>query len=87
MTETVCVITLDGRVILGQFVGNDQVQNLILNQAQERVYSDDAPVETVELGLYIIRGDNVCLVGEYDPESWEDGPAAPLPSLHQIQNS
>ena len=80
------MITLDGRVITGQLVGNDQVQNLILNSAQERVYADDSPVETVDLGLYVIRGDNVCLVGEYNPESWEDGPAVPLPSLHQIQN-
>mmetsp|Transcript_130992 Transcript_130992/g.195203 ORF Transcript_130992/g.195203 Transcript_130992/m.195203 type:complete len:96 (+) Transcript_130992:177-464(+) len=83
--KVVCVVTLDGRVILGELVGNDQVQNLILNQAQERVYTDDAPVETVDLGLYVIRGDNVCMVGEFDPESWEDGPAPPLPSLNQLQ--
>ena len=51
---------------MGQLVGHDQVQNLILNQAQERVYSDDSQVELVDLGLYVIRGDNVCMVGDFD---------------------
>ena len=82
-TETICVITSDGRVILGQFVGHDQVQNLILNDAQERVYTEDAATEIVELGLYVIRGDNVCLVGDFDPDSWKDVPATPLPPLQQ----
>jgi U6 snRNA-associated Sm-like protein LSm8 len=70
-------------MILGQLVGHDQVQNLILNQAQERVYSDDAPVDTVDLGLYVIRGDNVCMVSEFNPELWQDTPAPPLPSIQQ----
>jgi U6 snRNA-associated Sm-like protein LSm8 len=70
-------------VITGELVGNDQVQNLILNQAQERVYADDTPVETVELGLYVIRGDNVCMIGEFDPEKWDD--SAVIPPLPPIQ--
>jgi U6 snRNA-associated Sm-like protein LSm8 len=81
--ETICVVTSDGRVITGELVGNDQVQNLILNQAQERVYADDTPVETVELGLYVIRGDNVCMIGEFDPEKWDD--SAVIPPLPPIQ--
>ena len=65
-------------------MGNDQVQNLILNDAQERVYSDDAPVEMVDLGLYVIRGDNVCIVAEYDAEKWDDALVAPaLPEIQQ----
>jgi U6 snRNA-associated Sm-like protein LSm8 len=71
-------------VITGVLVGNDQVQNLILNEAQERVYSDDVPVDLVELGLYLIRGDNVCLVGEYDATKWDDSLVAPpLPQIQQ----
>lgn len=82
--ETICVITSDGRVITGELVGNDQVQNLILNQAQERVFTDDAPMETVDLGLYVIRGDNVCMVGEFDPEKWDDTTVTPpLPAIQQ----
>ena len=65
------------------FVGHDQVQNLILNQAQERVYVEDAPAETVDLGLYVIRGDNVALIGEFDPNLWTEDPAQPLPPIQQ----
>ena len=57
---------------MGILVGHDQVQNLILNNAQERVYTEDATTEIVELGLYVIRGDNVCMVGDYDPNGWSD---------------
>jgi U6 snRNA-associated Sm-like protein LSm8 len=64
-TETVCVVTCDGRIIVGILAGHDQVQNLILQDAHERVYSSDADVEEVPLGLYVIRGDNLCLVGEF----------------------
>lgn len=68
---------------MGQLVGHDQVQNLILNQAQERVYSDDSQVELVDLGLYVIRGDNVCMVGDFDETTWNDDPAVPLPPIQQ----
>jgi U6 snRNA-associated Sm-like protein LSm8 len=85
-TESVCVVTGDGRIILGQLVGHDQVQNLILNQAQERVYMEDAATEIVELGLYVIRGDNVCLVGDFDPDSWKDAHAPSLRPIQQQQN-
>ena len=51
LSEPICVVTGDGRIILGQLVGHDQVQNLILNDAKERVYSSGATPEIVELGL------------------------------------
>ena len=34
----------------------------------QRVYSKDAGVEQVPLGLYIIRGDNIAIVGELDED-------------------
>ena len=46
--------------------GFDQTTNLILEDCHERVYSSDAGVEQVVLGLYIIRGDNLAIVGEMD---------------------
>jgi U6 snRNA-associated Sm-like protein LSm8 len=64
--ETVGVITCDGRVIVGQLRGYDQLQNLILCNCHERVFSTDAPVELVPLGLYVIRGDNIVLIHEID---------------------
>jgi U6 snRNA-associated Sm-like protein LSm8 len=96
----VYVLTCDGRVLIGTLVGNDQVQNLILNDTVERVYvpatsspavagngNDDGGedvVEEVELGLYVVRGDSLCLVGEYDPQKLRSVKRAdPIPCLQQ----
>ncbi|KAL5516595.1 hypothetical protein EMCRGX_G001978 [Ephydatia muelleri] len=64
----ISVITSDGRVIVGKLRGFDQTVNLILEGSHERVYSSTSGVEKVPLGLYIIRGDNVAVVGEIDEE-------------------
>ena len=58
-TETISVITSDGRNIIGNLKGFDQLTNLILEQSHERVFSEDKGVEQNVLGLYIIRGDNM----------------------------
>ena len=36
-----------------------QHMNMIMEECHERVYSSDAGVEQVVLGLYIVRGDNM----------------------------
>ena len=66
--KQISVITCDGRNIVGTLRGYDQVTNVILEECHERVYSLDAGVEQVVLGLYIIRGDNIAIIGEIDPE-------------------
>lgn len=68
-------------------VGHDQVQNLILNDAHERVYSPDSPVEEVPLGLYVIRGDNLCVIAEFDESKFTPDQTAPsaLPPVQQHQ--
>jgi U6 snRNA-associated Sm-like protein LSm8 len=88
LAESVMVVTSDARIIVGTLVGHDQVQNLIMNDAQERVYSADEEVELVELGLYVIRGDNVCIIGEYDTDKLNDDQRIPhaLPEINQHQN-
>lgn len=61
----ISVITNDGRNIVGTLRGFDQAINLVLEDCHERVYSGTG-VERVPLGLYLVRGDNVALVGEVD---------------------
>lgn len=91
------VVTCDGRIIIGNFVGHDQVQNIILSESHERVYSvlselEDntttttnnnnntaTDVECVPTGLHVIRGDTVCLIGEFDPSKLDDHVQAPFP--------
>ena len=66
LSETVNIITNDGRVLQGTLRGFDQSINIIIEDAVERVFSATAAVEQVPLGLYIIRGDNVAIIGEVD---------------------
>ena len=67
--STISIITNDGRHILGTLKGFDQVQNLVIEGSRERVYSPDEGVETLELGLYLMRGDCIAVVGELDEEA------------------
>ena len=46
----------------GTLKGFDQTVNIILSGSHERVYSTTSGVEQVQLGLYIIRGDNMCVM-------------------------
>lgn len=69
VNHTVSVITADGRMIVGTLKGFDQTINLILDESHERVFSCSTGVEQVVLGLYIIRGDNVALIGELDDDT------------------
>ncbi len=53
------MITNDGRNIIGNLRGFDQVTNLVLDECHERIFSPDRGVEQEVLGLYVIRGDNM----------------------------
>ncbi|XP_072025563.1 U6 snRNA-associated Sm-like protein LSm8 [Amphiura filiformis] len=69
INHTVSVITNDGRQIVGTLKGFDQTINLILDESHERVYNSVSGVEQVVLGLYIIRGDNIAIIGEVDEDT------------------
>ncbi|KAJ3612651.1 hypothetical protein NHX12_020917 [Muraenolepis orangiensis] len=62
-----CVITYDDDPYPG--IIEDMTINLILDESHERVFSSNQGVEQVVLGLYIVRGDNVAVVGEVDEET------------------
>uniref|UniRef100_A0A915DVX3 U6 snRNA-associated Sm-like protein LSm8 n=1 Tax=Ditylenchus dipsaci TaxID=166011 RepID=A0A915DVX3_9BILA len=66
MNKMISVITGDGRNIIGTLKGFDQTINLVLEDSHERVYSESAGVAQIPLGLYIVRGDNVAVIGELD---------------------
>ena len=63
-SKPVSVLTCDGRLIVGTLQGYDQLQNLILCKSYEKVYSVDSPMEKVELGLFVVRGDNVAIISD-----------------------
>ena len=48
--------------------GYDQKSNVVLSDSKERVYSMDEGVEEVPLGLYLVKGDMMCvLLAAYTP--------------------
>ena len=68
-TRPITVLTCDGRLIFGTLKGYDQLQNLILQHSYEKVYSLDSPMEKVELGLFVVKGDNVAVISDCDGEN------------------
>lgn len=45
----------------GTLAGFDQRSNVVLSNSTERVYSTDEGVEEVPLGLYLVKGDMMCV--------------------------
>lgn len=69
ISKRVCIITTDGRTLLGILESHDQQTNVILSNTIERVIrpvEDEEPNSVVEHGLYLVRGDNITIIGEVD---------------------
>ena len=79
VNKSVTVITIDGRHYTGVLRGYDQVHNIVLAETIEHVWKSDAPKETLEQGLMMIRGDCVCMVGRTTAELPET--AEPIPPI------
>ncbi|KAI9208228.1 Sm-like ribonucleoprotein [Polychytrium aggregatum] len=61
------VILRDGRKLIGYLRSYDQFANLVLQDTVERTYNGDSFGDTPH-GIFVIRGENVVLLGEIDPE-------------------
>lgn len=75
VNKKVLVLTSDSRTLVGTLLSCDQMTNLVLSQTIERIIRtpDDAePSSEVAHGLYLIRGDNVAVVGLVDEQLDED---------------
>ncbi len=66
LNKKILLSTTDGRVLTGTLTGFDQACNLILSKCTERVFSEIDGVEFIDLGLFLIRGENVGVFGEID---------------------
>ncbi|KAH9804703.1 U6 snRNA-associated Sm-like protein LSm1 [Citrus sinensis] len=68
--EKILVLLRDGRKLLGLLRSFDQFANVVLEGACERIIVGDLYCD-IPLGLYVIRGENVVLIGELDLEKEE----------------
>ncbi|KAF3914391.1 hypothetical protein ABW21_db0202988 [Orbilia brochopaga] len=74
LTDKKLVIVLrDGRKLIGTLRSYDQYANLVLQDTVERLYSQDLYAD-VPRGCYIVRGENVLLLGEIDLDKEDDLP-------------
>ena len=82
--EKLIVMLRDGRKIIGVMRSFDQFANIVLEHAVERVVVGKRFAD-VPLGLYVIRGENVVLLGQIvRPPLSALPPAAPCPTLSHL---
>ncbi|KAL5572330.1 hypothetical protein UlMin_021927 [Ulmus minor] len=65
LDKKLLVLLRDGRKLMGLLRSFDQFANVILEGACERVIVGHLYCD-IPLGLYVIRGENVVLIGELD---------------------
>uniref|UniRef100_A0A6V0DY86 U6 snRNA-associated Sm-like protein LSm1 n=1 Tax=Zooxanthella nutricula TaxID=1333877 RepID=A0A6V0DY86_9DINO len=64
------IVLRDDRTLIGWLRTFDQFANLLIEHAVERhILVDERRYADIYLGTMMIRGENVCLFGEVDPES------------------
>ncbi|XP_047342295.1 sm-like protein LSM1B [Impatiens glandulifera] len=83
LDKKLIVLLRDGRKLMGILRSFDQFANAVLEGACERVIVGDIYCD-IPLGLYIIRGENVVLIGEMDLEKEELPPHMTSVSVAEI---
>ena len=72
LDKKLLVMLRDGSKILGTLRSFDQFANIVLQDAVERI-NDGSSYSDIPLGLYIVRGENVVLMGEVDETKETEG--------------
>ncbi|KAG0128880.1 hypothetical protein HOY82DRAFT_565430 [Tuber indicum] len=74
LTDKKLLVALrDGRKLIGVLRSWDQYANLVLQSTIERLYVGDAYCD-IPRGVFIVRGENVLLLGEIDLDREDDIP-------------
>ncbi|KAH8120354.1 hypothetical protein DFH11DRAFT_1559701 [Phellopilus nigrolimitatus] len=67
------VVLRDGRKLIGVLRSYDQFANLVLEDTTERIYHGSTYAEQY-VGIFLIRGENVVLLGEIDLDTEDEIP-------------
>nr|GLL35089.1 sm-like protein LSM1B [Ipomoea trifida]GMD30395.1 sm-like protein LSM1B [Ipomoea batatas] len=86
LDKKILVLLRDGRKLLGILRSFDQFANAVLEGACERLIVGDLYCD-IPLGLYIIRGENVVLIGELDLDKDELPPHMTRVSVPEIRRA
>uniref|UniRef100_A0A0C9RSD2 U6 snRNA-associated Sm-like protein LSm1 n=1 Tax=Amblyomma americanum TaxID=6943 RepID=A0A0C9RSD2_AMBAM len=71
LDKKLLVFLRDGRTLIGYLRSIDQFANLVLHQTIERIHVGKQHGD-IPRGIFVIRGDNVVLLGEIDEEKEKD---------------
>ncbi|XP_044471247.1 sm-like protein LSM1B [Mangifera indica] len=86
LDKKILVLLRDGRKLLGLLRSFDQFANVVLEGACDRTIVGDLYCD-IPLGLYVIRGENVVLIGELDLEKEELPPHMTRVSTAEIKRA
>ncbi|XP_077295180.1 U6 snRNA-associated Sm-like protein LSm1 [Arctopsyche grandis] len=73
LDKKLMVLLRDGRTLIGYLRSVDQFANLVLHKSIERIHVGKEYGD-IPRGIFIIRGENVVLLGEIDKEKEENLP-------------
>ena len=82
LDKRLLVVLRDGRHYIGILRSFDQFSNIVLEECVERVVVDNCYAD-VPLGTYVVRGENVVLLGNLGDDDSSAGPVPPL-SGHRL---
>lgn len=67
LDKKLMVVLRDGRTLIGYLRSIDQFANLVLHRTVERIHVG-MEYGDIQRGVFVVRGDNVVLLGEIDAE-------------------
>ena len=59
-------VSNDSKILMGRLEGFDQACTLVIFDCHERVFDPKQGAQTLRHGLFMLRGDNLALIGEID---------------------
>ncbi|KAM7513070.1 hypothetical protein LguiB_011945 [Lonicera macranthoides] len=86
LDKKLLVLLQDGRKLLGILCSFDQYANVVLQDTCERAIVGDLYCD-IPLGLYVIRGENVVLLGELELDTEELPPNMTRVSAAEIKRA
>ncbi|XP_060209997.1 sm-like protein LSM1B isoform X1 [Lycium barbarum] len=86
LDRKILILLRDGREFLGTFRSFDQYANIVLEDTSEREMVGNLYCD-IPLGLYIVRGENVMLIGERESNEEELPPYMTSVSAAEIKRA
>ena len=84
LARDVLVLTNDGKILCATLEGFDHSCNVVLSDCHERIFDKIQGVQVIRHGLFVLRGDNLALIGELNGTKDDDLTSLTVPPLKPI---